>query len=102
LGTPEEPHAYHIRVSNHDNKNYGEKRYDCDICASKARKDATTYIKFLIDFATEHDKVLPFYFKFIVPGTECYKDYSIELQKRASDIVLSNRSLIVYPYLVIS
>jgi hypothetical protein len=85
MGSREEPKALHIRVSNHPAPRHKTNiRFDYDICASRARKGATTYIKFITQFARDQGKELPRYFSSIQPGTERYRDYTIRMQKRAS------------------
>jgi hypothetical protein len=85
IGSREKPEALHIRVSNHPVPQHKTNiRYDYDICASRARKGATTYVKFIERFAQDQGKELPRYFRFIQPGTERYRDYTIRMQKRAS------------------
>jgi len=83
LGTKEAPDAIHIRISNHPVSRYNTKtQYDYDICGSCSRQGATTYIKFLVKFASEHNKTLSKAIQYLQPGTPKYKKYAISMQKR--------------------
>ena len=80
----EPPNTVHVRVSNHQvSRNNTSTVYDYDICGTHSRDGAITYVKFLKKFADDHDKILPYWFKHYKPGTMKYKNYAIELQKRA-------------------
>ena len=84
LGTREAPVAVHVRISNHSVfRNNTDVQYDFDICGTHSRQGATTYIKFLSKFAAEHGKTLPLSMQALQPGTQRYKRYAIEMQKRA-------------------
>jgi len=84
LGTRESPDAIHVRISNHSvSRNNTSIRFDYDICGSRSRQGATTYIKFLVKFANEHGKKLPKVVQHLQPGTPKYKKYAISMQKRA-------------------
>ena len=83
-GTTESQNAYNVRVSNHsDPRGNSSIYYDCDICGTHSRQGATTYIKFLVKFAAEHNKTLSTTIQSLQPGTKMYKKYAISLQKRA-------------------
>jgi len=84
IGTREAPDAIHVRISNHPVSRYNTStHYDYDICGSRSRQGATTYIKFLVKFASEHNKTLSKSIQHLRPGTPKYKKYAISMQKRA-------------------
>ena len=84
-GTRESPDAIHVRISNHSVSRFNAAvRFDYDICGSRSRQGATTYIKFLAAFAREHGKPLPEEIHAFQPGTREYKQYAIAMQKRAA------------------
>lgn len=85
LGTRESPDALRLRISNHSVSRYNAHiHFDYDICGSRSRQGATTYIKFLIKFANEHNKALSSAIQALQPGTPKYKQYAISMQKRAA------------------
>ena len=85
LVTREAPNALHIRISNHSVPRHKKSvRYDYDICASRDRAGAISYVKFLFHFAQQHGIALPRRIQALQPGTASYKNYTLALQQRAA------------------
>lgn len=57
LGTPKEPRALHLRISDHDTlpQYRGTSLYRFDICASHSRKNAISYTDFLDLFISQEE-----------------------------------------------
>jgi hypothetical protein len=80
LGSKEAPVTLHVRVSNHPASPHTGTKFDYDIYAYKMRQGATTYIKFLMKFATRYGVLLPKELWNKQPGTANYKKYAIAMQ----------------------
>jgi hypothetical protein len=83
LGTREQPQAIHLRIADHAS-NKASVRFAWDICGSRSRTGAVTYIKFLIRFAEQQGFPLPFEVQRLQPGTLQYKRYAVALQRQAA------------------
>jgi len=82
-GSRESPTTIHVRISNHSVSRYNTTTYyDYDICGTRSRQGAITYIKFLAKFASQHDKPLPKGIQPLQPGTKKYRNFAISLQKK--------------------
>jgi hypothetical protein len=82
LGTHEAPNAIHVRISNHPAPWYNKAvRFDYDICVSRFRPGALTYIKFLSQFARQRGKPVPSAIRAIQPGTPLYREYTSALRQ---------------------
>ena len=83
LGTQESPRIFHIRISNHSvpPKNLWV-IFDIDVYCEYEREGATSYIKVLSKLAEELGKSLPPALEKVKAGTEPYKNYRIEMQRR--------------------
>ena len=83
LGTWESPKMFHIRISEHSipPKNLWVV-FDIDVYCEYEREGATNYIKLLSKLADELGKPLPPVLEKLKTGTEPYKNYRLEMQRR--------------------
>ena len=83
LGTRESPKAFHIRISNHSipPKNLWV-AFQLDVYSGFEREGAVSYIKALSRLAQDLDKPLPEFLDPVRTGTEPYKRYRVEMQRR--------------------
>jgi hypothetical protein len=83
LGTREAPRALHIRISDHSvsQKNLWV-AFNFDVYCGYEREGAISYIKLLSILAEKLDKPLPPVLEQLKTGTESYKNYRIEMQRR--------------------
>jgi len=83
VGTGESPEVFNIRISNHS---VPPKRlwieFKFDVYCGHKREGATNYVKLLSKLTEKLGKPLPPCLKRTKIGTEMYKKYSIEMQRR--------------------
>jgi len=83
LGNREFPKAFHVRISNHS---VPPKSlwvvFDTDVYCDYEREGATSYVKLLSKLADELEKPLPPALERLKAGTEPYKHYRLEMQRR--------------------
>jgi hypothetical protein len=83
LGTPESPRVLHIRISNHSvpQRNLWV-MFNMDVYCGHEREGATNYIKLISKLADILDRPIPEGLERVITGTEPYKSYRIEMQRR--------------------
>jgi len=83
VGTLDSPKTLHIRISNHS---VPQKRlwiaFNFDVYGSYEREGAMSYIRLLSKIAEDLDKPFPAALERIKTGTQSYKSYMVEMQRR--------------------
>ena len=83
LGSRELPKALHIRISNHSVAPESLWiLFNFDVYCDYEREGAISYVKLLSKLAEELGKPLPPVMEQLKTGTEPYKNYRIEMQRR--------------------
>jgi hypothetical protein len=83
LGTPEDPKALHIRISNHTIPVKTLRVvFNVDVYCGYEREGAMNYVKLLAKLAEELGQPLPPAINRVKAGTQSYKYYRIEMQRR--------------------
>ena len=72
-----------VRISNHPIKG-NHKAADFDVYAGYLRPDAINYVELIVKLAGRLGQRIPGRINMIRPGTNYYRQYKIELQKRAT------------------
>lgn len=83
LGTRESPKAFHIRISNHSIPPESLSAiFHLDVYSGYEREGAVSYVKAISKLAKDLGKTLPDYLSRVCIGTEQYKLYRVEMQRR--------------------
>lgn len=83
IGTFESPKTLHIRISNHSvPQKYAWVVINFDVYSSYEREGAISYIKLLSKLAEYLNKPLPGVLERVKTGTQSYKKYRVEMQRR--------------------
>jgi len=87
IGSIESPKTLHIRISDHSIpiKNLWVE-FNYDVYGSFEREGAISYVKLLSKLAEDLSKPLPAALERTKAGTELYKNYRIEMQRRKKQL----------------